>query len=129
MSIPPASVEELVPKTQEISSSSKVNDVHYTKKEGQEEENHNITMNGTQVTNENIPNGTLEHSSLQTLDEENAKKAFQQAMLAEARAALQRRSHPHSSSRSSPARSIDSERQTTDKEPKRDSESIRVDSV
>ncbi|GJQ09889.1 hypothetical protein GpartN1_g1680.t1 [Galdieria partita] len=123
MSIPPASLEELVPKAKEVSSGmSTVNDVHSNsnKREGKEEY-HSGRMNGSQMTTENMANGTL--------DEENAKKAFQQAMLAEAKAALERRSHPHSSSRSSPARSVDSERQNTEKEIRRESDNVAIDTT
>ncbi|GJD08352.1 hypothetical protein Gasu2_26590 [Galdieria sulphuraria] len=108
---------------------STVNDIQNNfnqKKEEKEEEYNKATMSGSQKTIENMPNGTL---AAQSLDEENAKKAFQQAMLAEARAALQRRSHTHSSSRSSPARSVDSDRQNTDKELKRESDNITIDNT
>ncbi|KAK4522752.1 hypothetical protein GAYE_PCTG14G0642 [Galdieria yellowstonensis] len=109
MSIPPASLEELVPKTKNISSTVDQVQNHSNQKD------RSFTVN-----NENMmPNGTL--------DEENAKKAFQQAMLAEARAALERKGHP--SSLSSPVRSIDSDRQITDKDSHRDSDNIAVDAT
>eukprot|EP00871_Galdieria_phlegrea_P005288 jgi/Galph1/5760/GphlegSOOS_G4331.1 len=96
MSIPPASIEEIIPKQ---SNKANPNGLHLEDNKNYESEEHHKSINSYSNYTEK-ENGTTT---------KKAKKAFQQAMLAEARAALQKKSQPISSSRSSPTRSVDNE--------------------